>query len=242
MPPAATRTGSGNSSRDGAYPGAPDPAAEARARLMQPMPEPQPQISGFAMATLITGILAFLGGALLSVVFGIIALVQIRRRGYRGKGLVIAGLSITGAEILAVTMVLALAAAGDTPMRDDDGVLIRSGPIDADDLRVGDCLLRRDTLGIDYPGVPCAEPHQAEVYAVFDLLDTAWPDEQAIAAQAAESCVDLLLTASVTAYEDEFVDIWYSHPTLLSWSVGHRGVVCIATFADDPRTGSILND
>ena len=44
--------------------------------------------SGFAVASLVLGIL---GGAILAIVFGFIALNQIKKRGLRGRGMAIAG-------------------------------------------------------------------------------------------------------------------------------------------------------
>ena len=44
--------------------------------------------SGFAIASLVLGIL---GGAVLAIIFGFVALSQIKKRGQRGRGLAIAG-------------------------------------------------------------------------------------------------------------------------------------------------------
>jgi hypothetical protein len=62
-----------------------------------PGPPPYPpyrrRTNGFAVAALIFGIL---GGVILSVIFGCVALSQIRRRGDGGSSLAIAGLVLSG--------------------------------------------------------------------------------------------------------------------------------------------------
>lgn len=56
-------------------------------------PPYQRRTNGFAVASLILGIL---GVVILSVIFGCVALSQIRRRGDDGSGLAIAGLVLSG--------------------------------------------------------------------------------------------------------------------------------------------------
>src|SRR5262245_11533700 len=62
--------------------------------------------NGFAIASLVLGII---GGILLSVIFGIVALTQIKNRGQKGKGLAIAGLACSGAWVLGIVAVIAVA-------------------------------------------------------------------------------------------------------------------------------------
>jgi hypothetical protein len=196
--------------------------------------------NGFAIASLVTGIVAPLGGGLLSIIFGIVALVQIRRRRQRGKGLAIAGLAITAAYLAAIAVLITVSLLNSSPMRNDNGEIIRSGSVEADSLRVGDCLEDLDGTGIDLPGLPCAEPHLAEVYAVFDM-DGDWPGEHTVTARAGESCADHLAIASLDAFEDRAVEVYYFSPTRASWLLGDREVVCVAYFLDGERTGSIFD-
>jgi hypothetical protein len=58
-----------------------------------PYPPYRRRTNGFAVASLILGIL---GVVILSVIFGCVALSQIRRRGDDGSGLAIAGLVLSG--------------------------------------------------------------------------------------------------------------------------------------------------
>ncbi|MFE3638229.1 DUF4190 domain-containing protein [Streptomyces cellostaticus] len=57
------------------------------------MPAP-PALNPFAVTALVTSLLCL---APLGLIFGIVALLQISRKGQRGKGLAIAGISVSGA-------------------------------------------------------------------------------------------------------------------------------------------------
>ena len=58
--------------------------------------------------------------------------------------------------------------------RDGSGAIIDGGSVDAFTIRMGDCFDNTRSLASDeagevssLPGVPCSEPHDNEVYAVF---------------------------------------------------------------------------
>ena len=68
-------------------------------------PLPAPAASGinpFAIASLICGILGFFGGAPLGLIFGIIAMRQIRRTGQRGSGQAVWGLVLSAIWLVIV--------------------------------------------------------------------------------------------------------------------------------------------
>jgi hypothetical protein len=67
--------------------------------------------NGLAVASFVLGLLGFLGFPLiLSAVFGIVALVQIRDRQQRGKGLAIAGLAVSAAWVLLFALLITIGA------------------------------------------------------------------------------------------------------------------------------------
>ncbi|MBW3556105.1 MAG: DUF4190 domain-containing protein [Actinobacteria bacterium] len=87
-----------------------------------PPPPPAPSAAagtnGFAIAALILGAI---GAVVLAPIFGIIALIQIRKRGQPGKGLAIAGLVLAGSWtllIVAVAVVVLLTDAKRGPSGD----------------------------------------------------------------------------------------------------------------------------
>jgi uncharacterized protein DUF4190 len=67
---------------------------------------PAPGTSGFAIASFVLGLL---GGVLLSVIFGSVALTKLRDRPQRGKGLAIAGLCLSRAWLVGIAAVLVVA-------------------------------------------------------------------------------------------------------------------------------------
>jgi hypothetical protein len=75
-------------------------------------PPPAQGTNGLAIASLAVGILWLSGvGSILAVIFGHIALGQIRRTGERGRGLAIAGLVVGYVGIVTVVLVIAAIAA-----------------------------------------------------------------------------------------------------------------------------------
>lgn len=64
---------------------------------------PERGINGLAIASFVLGLL---GGVLLSVIFGIVALTKLRDQPQRGKGLAIAGLCLSGVWLVSIAVVL----------------------------------------------------------------------------------------------------------------------------------------
>jgi hypothetical protein len=142
--------------------------------------------NGMAIASLVFGVL---GGVLLAVVFGLVALSQIRRRGGRGRGMAIAGLVLSACwtVVIALVVVAALTAA---PNRDEAGAVTDPGQAHVQSLQVGDCIdgLADQTVVSAITFRPCAEPHQAEVFAQFELPTGPWPGPEAVVQLAEDGC------------------------------------------------------
>lgn len=202
-------------------------------------PVPPPGRNGFAIASLICGIIPCT--VLLSVIFGIVALVQIGRNGQRGKGLAIGGLAATGGWVVVGIAAVTIAVINSTPDRDPSGEITEGGQIALEELAAGDCvneLAEEPTAAL--PAVPCAEPHEGEVFALFDVSqDGDWPGEEVILDEASTGCLDQLAVYSPTAFEDDQVDLLYFYPTEGTWRLGDREVICIAYFLDGQRTGGL---
>jgi hypothetical protein len=205
----------------------------------QPYPPPRPPhpgVNGFAVASLVLGII---GGVLLSVIFGIVALVQMRRRPYQGKGMAIAGLALSGVWVLglATLIVVAIVSGAD---RDPSGQLTDGGPVSAQQLRPGDCvndLEERDRV-LSLPAVPCGQPHEGEVFAVFALSGTTWPGDGEVLEMADQGCQDRFQSYAPNADFESF-DLFVIHPTRSAWVRTDHDVTCIATDPQGRRTGSL---
>ena len=118
--------------------------------------------------------------------------------------------------------------------RDDTGAIVAGGNVDAFKMRIGDCF--DDTGSIStaeggevssLPGVPCHEPHDNEVYAVFDVTIDSFPNDDAMSELAFDSCRSRFDNFVGTDYESSSLDILTLYPTRDSWlQQGDREVVC----------------
>lgn len=148
--------------------------------------------------------------------------------------LVVLGL-MAGAGIWAVSALRSGLPAGDT---------------DIYDLSIGDCLndpveaMPDEVVEVDsVESVDCAEPHEAEVYALADLPGDAaadFPGDDAVAQQADEICFGRFEDYVGAPYEESSLDYSYYLPTAQSWSGGDREVACLAVDYDgELLTGSV---
>lgn len=94
------------------------------------------ETNGLAIASLILGILAIVPVA---IVLGIIALVQIGRRGDSGKGLAIAGIAISCTWVV-IAIVGVIVLVNNIIERDADGRIVEAGLVDELSLVPGDCV------------------------------------------------------------------------------------------------------
>jgi hypothetical protein len=204
-----------------------------------PLPRPL-GTNGMAIAALVLGLCA----GPLGLVFGLIALSQIRRTGEGGRGMAIAGV-VLGSLVTVLLALLVISAvlvvAGNAATRDDSGTIDRRGPVALVDLRVGDCIEDLDgaDLRVAAFAVPCREPHEGEVFAVFDLPAGPYPGEDRIAEIAYEECVTRLGDYSATAAADPDVGLFHFAPQSRGWALGDREIVCIATWDTGPRAGPL---
>jgi hypothetical protein len=208
-----------------------------------PFNRPAP-VNGVAIAALVLGILCFLPAV--GLVLGVVALVQIRRKGERGKGMAIAG-SVLSAVGLALWTV-ALATGGASEMWEGFKEGARGSANSA--LRTGRCVDTPGGLGdkdvYDVDEVPCAGPHDGEVFHTFEMAGgSSYPGEGDVSDAAEDTCyarVDTYVMDS-WAMTDE-VDVYFLGPTEDTWRIGDRTVACILGHTDENETltGSLRTD
>ncbi|GGV04153.1 hypothetical protein GCM10010182_23020 [Actinomadura cremea] len=157
----------------GAAPAPPVPAPPAGIPLGPPPPSfappapdgPLPR-SRLAVTTLVTGLLGLVPVA---IAFGIAALVVLRRRTRKGKGLAYGGLAASLAWIAAaVAVVVVMAVSTFSVGRDASGRITDGGKVQLSTLREGDCYTGFGPDDVEITlvdAVPCAEPHRGEVIA-----------------------------------------------------------------------------
>ncbi len=125
--------------------------------------------------------------------------------------------------------------------RDGLGNITRGGELSVHDLQVGDCFDIPDEDAAEIESVealPCAEPHDYEVFAIRDLAPGAFPTEAEF---------DVFLESHCIAAFEAYVDrdyassaIWVEMmvPTTQGWSDGDRAITCFLYEPESKLTGS----
>ncbi|MFD9001748.1 DUF4190 domain-containing protein [Streptomyces sp. NPDC059582] len=213
-----------------------------------PFNRPAP-VNGLAIASLVLGIFCFLPA--MGLVLGVIALVQIRKRGGRGRGLAVGGAVLSSIGLVLWTLMLTTGAASEFW----EGV--KEGARDGTSLSVsaGECFDAPDGAlegyTYDVDKVPCEGEHDGEVFAVFELRsgtdypDDSYPGDTHVTDIADDKCYKLRDDYAMDAWAvPEDVDVYYFTPTEDSWSIGDREITCAFGNTDEHATltGSLRND
>jgi hypothetical protein len=181
--------------------------------------------NGWAIAAFVLGIL---GGTILSVIFAIVALFQLKGRHQRGRGLAIAALVISAAWIAVITSLIAY------------GLSAQGKSVQATDLTTGDCI--KDTYEVELPSwvrrVRCDRPHYGEVFAVETLpADAPYPGDQPAMAFG-DQCGPKFFDYAPNSPEGPTFRTAVAYPTADGWANGERSIVCVA-FSEHERWSSL---
>jgi Septum formation len=171
--------------------------------------------NGWAVAAFVVGIL---GGTILSVIFAIVALAQIRGRHQRGRGLAIAALLISAAWIAIITSLIAY------------GVSTQGISVQAAELNTGDCIkdAYEGTLPTWVKRVRCDRPHYGEVFAVLTPPQgSPYPGDQPDMARA-EACSAKFFQYAPNSPDGPLFAVAVAYSTAQAWAKGDRSVVCVA--------------
>ena len=109
-------------------------------------------------------------------------------------------------------------------------------------LEVGDCFDDPDITAAvsDVPIVPCDQPHDNEVYAIYDLADGDYPGQDAVETSALDGCLERFEPFVGRDYATSALDYFHLTPTVESWSAGDREVICSVYRVDlEKMTGSM---
>jgi hypothetical protein len=229
----------------------PDDTAEGRAWPSAPALEPgvhyytadQPAsgTNGFAIASFVLGLI---GGSLLSVIFGIVALNKISHRPQRGKGLAIAGLCLSGVWVIGIVAVLVVSSQSASQRSTTSGQITKSGNLDVLSLRTGDCF--QNPAGNQPPttlkqltAVPCTTAHNAQVIAQLPVSGSAYPGADAFTAQAKSGC-NAKLADLVQSKLTQSMNLIFLYPEPLAWTEGQRVISCVVVDSSPDITSSLL--
>jgi len=199
--------------------------------------------SGFAIASFITGLIIPVVGFLVAIPLGIVALVKIKRHGYKGRWMAIVGIVLSllwlGGAIAVGVWFNSTAAE-----RNSEGVITSAGRLDFGDIRTGDCvkisgLDSGAEIGLfDITGVPCADPHNAQsVYVVTFDEGRDYPGATAIGRLAQTACAP-----HYAPFQGQDLSTYTLYPTESRWDQdnGHRAICFVTKGADSTMTGSVL--
>jgi Septum formation/Domain of unknown function (DUF4190) len=189
---------------------------------------PRAPVDGFAVASLVSGILALIP---LAATFGPIALSRIARTGNRGRALAIAGLTLGGTWAIAAAVAVA--------------VLITQRPHAPAtifprvfSLRTGECINSAANGVSRLHVLSCGQPHDGEVFSTFRLTGQHYPGSAALRQKANQGCGSRLsgyMNPQLAAMLNEA----YFYPSPSAWAAGERTVVCTVRSPGSKLTESV---
>ncbi|MER7461942.1 DUF4190 domain-containing protein [Streptomyces sp. NPDC097981] len=215
-----------------------------------PAPPPQqpyrePALNGFALASLLVGLLCL---PPLGIVFGIVALVQIARKGERGRALAITGLAVSVAMTAALVLVTDRVADRLSDRLDTLQRLERvEGELtDIDEMREGDCfnvpggdLLDEDPL---IYRIACTEVHEGEVTSSTRFPAGRFPGAPELKKAATDACWKAQDAYAMDTWAlPSYADMYYFAPSRDARG-GDRRLLCVIGTAEEEHRGSLRKD
>jgi MFS family permease len=197
--------------------------------------------NGFAIASFILGLI---GGALLSVIFGVIALSQLRRRQQGGRGFAIAGLVLSGLWVLVLAGAIISAALLSANRASANGQITKSGNVSIFSLHVGDCFQNpsgNSQLSVTgVTAVPCSTAHNAQAFAAFSATGASYPGNAKLLREASRGCQSRESGDLDRSKLTSTMSLHFLFPEQQSWADGHRRVTCLVVDSAPDLTSSLL--
>lgn len=152
--------------------------------------------------------------------------------------------ALAGVLLLSATAMLgacALIGADEAP-RDETGAINKEASADAFKIRNGDCLNDPGESDIvRVPVVPCATPHEFEVFHEFTLQQAAYPKtDDAMLELVGPTCETAFKAFVGIGIEESQLDFTTLHPSNLSWEEGDRTVQCLIGDPENGKTAGSL--
>lgn len=211
-----------------------------------------PPLNGFALASLLVGLLCF---PPLGIVFGVVALVQIGKKGERGRALAVWGLAVSLVMSVALVVVVPVVGRAVEEFGDRSGARgaarvyedVEGELVDASELRVGHCfnVPGGDLLAEDVPvyRIDCAEVHDAEVTSATSMTEERFPGALEVEDAAVRDCWSAQDAYAMDAWAlPPSAGMYYFAPSRRSWSGGDRRTVCMIGTEGGEHRGSLRND
>jgi hypothetical protein len=145
------------------------------------------------------------------------------------------------ASVVAVSGCSMLSSGSDDAKRDEaSGEVTESADANVFSIKVGDCLNLAEMSQTEVeslPVVPCAEPHDSEVYAEQTLTGDSLPAD--LDTTTDEFCYTEFSTFLGIAYEESTLEFQVLTPSSASWDAGDRAVQCIVVHPTEQVTGTL---
>lgn len=112
------------------------------------------------------------------------------------------------------------------------------------DLKVGDCVILNDpeaTVAESVKKIDCSEPHEDEVFHIFQADLSQRPSDEALFDYADEVCTPQFEAYVGTAYEDSSLFTWSFIPLQDAWDDGDRQITCMVSPLDGLLESSVKN-
>lgn len=203
--------------------------------------------NGFAIASFILGILGlFTISAILSIIFGIVALVKIRNVPQKGKGFAIAGMVLSGIWLVALAVLIAVSATvtvHGSGQSSGSGPVHQPGGVDIFALRVADCFDNPHGQSVSSVAlIPCTQPHDTQVFAQFDVTgsSSSYPGATQLKQQATSGCNSRIAGNLDRSKITKTLSVRFIFPLPGSWGLGHRTVSCLVVDSTPDLRSSLL--
>ncbi len=214
-----------------------------------PVPPVRTQVNGLSVASLVLGIVCCLPP--LGMIFGFIALAQIRKKGERGRGMAIAGTILSGISTLLLIVMLATGGFGRFWEGVREGIDEASQSRSTLDLRKGDCFNvpgsdmseERETTAVAV--VDCDDRHEAEISGDFEITGfDDYPGESRLDTLAGDRCPKINNAYAMDPWGvPRTMEAYYYLPTEESWRLGDSAITCGFASADGSKVvGSLRRD
>ena len=119
----------------------------------------------------------------------------------------------------------------DGSVRDESGAIIEGGEVGVNALQLGDCFNDTSTDEvidiITVDAVPCAEPHDNEVYYLGALPEGEYPGDDLVEELVSDQCLTVFEAFAGITYTESMLEIGYIFPPEVSWNQGDRGYICM---------------
>ena len=215
-----------------------------------PPQQPRPT-NGLAIGSLVTSLTCIWP---VGLVLGIVSLVQINRRGDRGRGMAVAGviLSVLGLMFTLLLVIGFIADENGTAGGSPGGPWAPRGSSSWQDLAKGDCYNpapgdNSDTQRIAWVNkVSCVLPHHSEVAGTARIpaaADGGYPGEDEIHRTADALCAPVLSDYALDTWAlPDGVSVAYLYPTKQLWKASGGLLTCVFEDPDSAHAGSVRTD